>query len=257
MRILLNTTSLHSKNIVFKSNPIKLAKIGFSNIEKITSEKKYDNLMNGLKKSKNWSYYWNSQNKFEEGIMPYTYREDISYQINSFLRDPNFCTKFRKINENFLTNIIKILDFALYKIDEIYGKFEGIVYRYGKTDNISEGFTSTAKNPIGAIDFYERYVYQDKQPEYPMYIIYTKNGHKINDVHKRIGGINPMPERQVCIDESEILLHPTVFEEITNPTKEMLDAKEALLKAGKSKNEFGMTYHYNGGEIIFLKEKEI
>jgi len=203
--------------INFQGIPQKTPTIGYTNIKKIASEAEYDKILKNLQSNTYWSHSWNKENKFETGIMPYAGLNDLSSEINSFLRNGN-----TRMNHYMLEDIIRVLDFALNEIDKTYGKYEGFVYRYGFVDNNTRNYVSTARNPLGAMLQIEN----RHRCENPLYIIWTENGHKIEEVQKKL------KYNSTYIEESEILLNPTTyFQEINYLTPEFEEAKKCLLAA--------------------------
>lgn len=190
-------------------------KIGFTTLNKITSEAEYDKILEKLKNSGCWFRPWNKGNKFETGIMPYAGLQDISSEINCFLRNGE-----TNMNRYMLEDIVRILDYALNEIDKTYGKYKGFVYRYGFVDNITKNYVSTARDPIGAVSQIEN----RRRCTNPFYIIQTENGHKIEEVQKKLD------YNSIYVEESEILLNPaTYFQEINYLAPEFKEAKEKLL----------------------------
>lgn len=207
------------KNQSFGSIQTKSAYIPFTNIKKISSEIEYDTIINKLRDKNYWRLF--KCDKFEEALMPYISKDDISYRINLFLRENELLDN--RYSGDFLENIIRTMDYALNKIDKIYGKYEGIVYRYGKTDKTSKNFVSAARDPNGV----KHIIPDDERREFkkPFYIIQTKNGHKIEEVQKKL------KYNDVYTDETEILISPCKFEEVDENLPEMQDAKIKLKNA--------------------------
>ena len=235
MRINLDITTKSYKTHPFKSQfPSK--NIGFTDIKKIKSDKEYTSLLKKLKGCKDWPIDWIIGNKFEQGLMPYIGNLDISDIINTFMRNgtilENVYTKF------FVENIIRLFDYSLKKVDKIYGNYQGFVYRYGEVDLDSKNYVSAASNPNGAVLFVGEYRFHCN---HPLHVIQIKNGHKIEEVQKKLN------YNQTYIDESEIIIEPTNFEHVEKPSDKMLNAKEELIKALKTK-------HLKSNKIILLKE---
>lgn len=228
--------STHRKNISFCAK--HAACIKFSDIKKISSESEYDSVIKELKNSGNWSGWWEVGNKFDKGLMPYIGREDISFRINHFLRNGGLIDN--KYTENALKNIIRVFDYALDETDKVYGRYSGIVYRYGIVDKDSKNYVSTAEKAEGLgniIPEEDKHLFKN-----PFYIIKVKNGHKAEEIQKKLNYNN------VYTEESEIIIKPASFQEINEPNAEMKKA-EINLKNTLHK------YHFHAfPKIIFLEE---
>lgn len=218
----LNSLNQHTNTKVkFSGNNPTTDFIGHTNIRKINSDEEFYSVLSGLKNDKSWlKGWWDYPNatKFEQAIVPYIDREGISALINGYMRCgsiPNI-----RFSEHIIRDYIRAISFALTKIDEEYGKYEGIVYRCGHMDNVTKNFISTACDPTGV----KSVITSKRDYREPFFIIYTKNGHKILDIQKKLGSYYAM--------EHEILIDPnTNFEEITNITPEMLELKHNLKKS--------------------------
>lgn len=220
MKICFNPNLYPSKNVAHKASMPKPAKIGFSNLDKITSEAEYDALFNKLQQSGNWSKWWKARNKYETALMPYSGDEEIYYKINKVLRGEEITDK--RYSNSMLEDIIRLMDYAFNEIDKLYGKFEGIVFRYGRVNEVSKNYVSAAHSPKGLLNFITGVNRDGFAREFN--IINVKNGHKIEK-------IQPFYE-----EEKEIVISPTKFEKVINPPSQMLQAKEELLKALKNTN---------------------
>lgn len=233
---LMNTNAVY---FMGKINAVKT--IGKTGIKKITSEKEYDEALNRLKNSQTWWHSWSNirLNKYEEGLMPYIGESDISRHINGFMRDGHVAD-YTKLTSELLTDYVRVMDYALEKVDEVYGKYEGIVYRYGRFDTNPQNFISSARKPNGAAKFAdERHSYK-----HPFRVIYTKNGHKVEEIQKKVG------TNQVYIEETEIILNPdSHYEIIDDITPEMEAEKEKIRKALREEND-----RVHGFRTIFYRE---
>ncbi len=228
-----------TNEIYFKGQLSKPAKIGFTNLEKITSEAEYDRVFNKLVQSGYWLSWWNDGDKFEKGLRPYVGKEDISYRINDFLRTGK--ANNEKYPKDMLECIIRLMDYSLGKLDKKYGKYTGIVYRYGVTETVSKSFVSTTRKP----ESFKWIIPDDDMRQFsqPFFIIYCNQGHRIDEMKK--------PKCDIGFDrfeENEILLDPTHFEIIKEPSSEMLVAEEKLCDALKKE------HFYRKPQINFLKE---
>ena len=237
-----NANLMTSNAVYFMGKVNSITTIGKTGIKKIKSEKEYDEVLNRLKNDKSWWCQWSNpmMNKYEEGIMPYIGENDISHHINIFMRTGEPVPSL-KYTPELLTDYIRVMDYALKKIDKIYGKHKGVVYRYGYFDINPQNFVSTAKKPNGAAIF----VNDDaRQYEYPFHVIYTKNGHKAEEVQRKFSN-NP-----AYLKESEIILNPdSHYEIITEITPEMEAEKAKISRALREENN-----HVHEFKTIFYRE---
>ena len=205
--------------INFNKTPIS-EYIAHTNIKKIISEDEYDRTLSLLKNDQTWRSMWSisAVSKFEQGILPYAGREDRSVVINTYMRskrivDPRF-------TEGIIQEYIRVLDYALQEIDKVYGSYNGIVYRVGMFDTEPKNYISTARDPEGL----NALISSKEDYHQPFHIIYTKHGHKIEEIQKKMWSFYTR--------EREILLNPmTKYEEITTITPEMEALKKNLRKS--------------------------
>ena len=241
----ISTETAHNKfmsanEIYFRGQIIKPKTIAFTDIPKIISEAEYDEVLSRLKKDRTWWPGWSHgrATKFEQGILPYAGEQDRSVVINTFMRsghivDPRF-------SEGILRDYVRVMDYALGEFDKTYGQYEGLVYRCGKMDNPSKNYISTAREPEGLtaiIDSRECY-------HKPFYIIYTKHGHKIEDLQKKVThNFQHLWEREILLDPAK------QYEEITEITPEMQALKDNLRRS--IQDDYGRVPELN---TIFLRE---
>jgi hypothetical protein len=218
---LLSAAESNFKNKAFINKILPSEYIANTNIKKIISEEEYDKTLNLLKNDQTWRTRWSipCASKFEQGILPYAGEDDRSAVINIYMQnkhivDPRFTDKITQ-------EYIRVLDYALKEIDKVYGSYKGIVYRIGWFGDKPANYISTARDPEGL-----NAVITSKQDYHkPFSIIYTKHGHKIEEIQKKIGCLEYMRE-------TEILLEPnTNYEVITTITPEMESLKQNLQKA--------------------------
>lgn len=226
--------SVHRKNTAFSAKSATCIK--FSDIKKISSESEYDSVLRNLKNNGHWLGWWEKGNKFDEGLMPYIGSEDISYRINYFLREGRLIDN--RYTENTLKDIIRVFAYALDETDKLYGKYSGIVYRYGKVDLTSKNYLSTAKEPI-AIPVSVVPETERRCMKQPLCILRVKSGHKIVEVQKKFGN-------EMYINESEILIDPTTFKEVSDNDSDMCRAEIELREILNKKNYYGFSkvFHY-------------
>lgn len=212
---------VHNVDEVYVSKP----KINGTNVEAITSESEFIDVLTKLKSHRTWNKAWNvpNANHYETALMPYAGKADIHEEINQILRFGKLSEVNYFLKKDILDDYIRITDYALKGIDKTYGKYSGVVYRYGLMDaklgKQTLSFVSTASNPNGAarvakaLDTYNE----------PYNIIFTKHGHKIVDVQKKLAYCDDY------IKESEILLEPgRKYEQIKEITPEMERLRKQL-----------------------------
>ncbi len=234
-------TALHSANeIYFKSQIRQPGTIGYTNIKKIASEKEYDEVLDRLMNTGSWWTPWTRRgaNKFEQGLMPYGGKDDISDVMNTYMRTGRIYNP--RYTPDVVEDYIRVMEYALSEIDKVYGKYEGIVYRCGPVDSPARNFISTAREPDGLNNI----ITCPEDYHKPFYIIYAKNGHRMEEVQNKING------HFNIIGETEIILDPTTrFEEITEITPEMKELKKGLENAVRDENG-----HLHSLNVIFCKE---
>lgn len=175
----------------------------YQKITPINSEQEFVEIFYRLLADKSFCDEWilEGANKYDTAIMPYAGLGDIHEVINRYLRLGEFdALNFLGSNissEETVENYIKCLDYALKKTDEVYGKYKGFVFRNGSVDAQSKQYLSTSVKIDGALD----HAIWNKPFERPYNIIFTKNGHKINEVQKKLGS-------RFADVEAEILLSP-------------------------------------------------
>ena len=150
------------------------------------------------------------------GLVSYCGCCDKSDEINRWLSGrPS--TKSTLSDEE-MANVIRALDYSLGKLDEKYGKYEGIVYRIGFFNpNTDNQFYSSSLSSIFAINNY----YKD----IGFSVIKVKNGHKIcdfqEDTNSKISKRFAKREEEILIDRnSKFRLIPK--EEYTKDDKELI-----------------------------------
>ena len=226
--------------IYFRGQLQKPETISYTDIPIITSEAEYDDVLNRLKNDRTWWPGWSHgrATKFEQGILPYAGEQDRSVVINTFMRNGHIVDP--RFSESILRDYVRVMDYALKEFDKTYGKYEGLVYRCGIMDNPPKNYISTSREPegltaiINSKDCYHN----------PFYIIYTKHGHKIEEMQKKLCS-NPMLRR-----EREIILDPArQYEEITDITPEMQELKNNLRLA--IRDDYGYVPELN---TIFYRE---
>lgn len=148
------------------------------------------------------------------GAIPYCGYEDCSYSINSWLDGR---MKDDKLCEQQAIDVISALDYSLNKIDEDYGKYNGIVYRKGRFSEQPNRYSSASMNldPESYL-FFANYAFAN-----PYNIIYLKNGHKLNSMLKQYATSQlhnlAQEEDEVLIDKKSQfkLIQPESYDEET------------------------------------------
>ena len=160
--------------------------------------------------------------------MPYSHTADIHSYINSYLREGKLSPN-SEFTKDIIKDYVRITDYALNKLDKVYGEYQGVVYRYGWFNSTPEAFTSTASTPFGAVCHSDKF-----RPYKQRYnIILTKHGSKIEKMQEKLGNLN-LAQR-----EQEILLHPGhKFEEIKTLTPELEKLKQELFETMKKEHGY-------------------
>ncbi len=136
-----------------------------------------------------------------KGIVPYCGKFDISDQINRWLtgRESEH-TKYHFNNQRMI-NIINTLDYSLKRLDEKFGKYEGMIYRNGYFNpNESQQYYSATFLPESVLDIRANSIPSIKN-KYS--IIKIKNGH---DVYKFQRYADSEVSNMFADDEHEILI---------------------------------------------------
>ena len=159
-----------------------------------------------------------------QGLIPYCGINDISRDINVYLNNERngLCkvlkeksyvythdldvTQLIDIDPTMAKDYIRCLDYSLAELDQLFGKYEGLVYRGGLFNPHGHQFYSTSdrccRTQINC---------QRGQENLQFHIIKTKNGHKILEFQKRYG------KQHFAENESEVLLpRDTEYRDITN-----------------------------------------
>jgi len=135
-----------------------------------------------------------------QGLISYCGAGDLSDVINSWLTVRHFNAE-DKISDEQISNIIRVLEYSLNRLDEKFGKYEGRVYRVGYFNpHKDKQFYSTSKK-MGCI-----YLHSQENPPGPIYpysIIKIKNGHEI---HKFQEFTNTFMSKKFAKAEKEILI---------------------------------------------------
>ncbi len=236
------------------SEAAKKLKVRGTDIDAITSDEEYVKLLEKLKQSKHWKSAWEPKdsNVYEQGLMPYVGDCDIHGYINTFLRkfDPNSHSEeldffLALYPPEVLRDYIKLLDYALKKLDDKAGVYSGSVYRYGLISNrlidgiaTQKGYLSTSQTADALVDMG---VKQSLFGEQPFNIIQVKKGHKIIDAQKGIRYDNKYTT-QNYLDEEEILMDPGArFELLNELTPEMERLKQEF--EAKLEHKLGCNPH--------------
>ena len=209
---------------------ISTGKISGTNISAIKSDEEFFKVLEKLKKDSSWNKNWNIEgaNPYEIGLMPYSHTADIHSYINGYLREGKLSSN-SGFTEDIIKDYVRLTDYALKKLDKVYGKYQGVVYRYGWFNSTPEAFTSTASTPFGAVCHSDKF-----RPYKQRYnIILTKHGSKIEKMQEKLGNLN-LAQR-----EQEILLRPGhKFEEIKTLTPELEKLKQELFETMKKEHGY-------------------
>lgn len=209
---------------------IPAGNISGTNISAIKSDEEFFKVLEKLKKDSSWNKDWNIEgaNLYEIGLMPYSHTADIHSYINSYLREGKLSPN-SEFTKDIIKDYVRITDYALNKLDKVYGEYQGVVYRYGWFNSTPEAFTSTASTPFGAVCHSDKF-----RPYKQRYnIIFTRHGSKIEKMQEKLGNLN-LAQR-----EQEILLRPGhKFEEIKTLTPELEKLKQELFETMKKEHGY-------------------
>jgi len=213
-----------------KITPISSGKISGTNINAIKSDEEFFDVLEKLKKDSSWNKSWSIEgaSPYEIGLMPYSHTADIHSYINGYLREGKL-SQNSGFTEDIIKDYVRLTDYALNKLDKVYGKYQGVVYRYGWFDSTPAAFTSTASTPFGAVCHTDKF-----RPYKQRYnIILTKHGSKIEKMQEKLGNLN-LAQR-----EQEILLRlGHKFEEIKTLTPELEKLKQELFETMKKEHGY-------------------
>ena len=222
---------------------ISAGKISGTNIDAIKSDEEFFNVLDKLKKDSSWNKSWNIEgaSPYEIGLMPYSDTADIHSNINGYLREGKLSPN-SDFTEDTIKDYVRLTDYALNKLDKVYGKYQGVVYRYGWFNSTPEAFTSTSRTPFGAVCHAGKI-----RPYKQRYnIILTKHGSKIEKLQEKLGNLNLVQREQ------EVLLRPGhKFEEIKILTPELENLKQQLFATMKKEHGY---LHENLVNLHFWQE---
>ncbi len=134
------------------------------------------------------------------GLVPYCGDKDIHNEINCWLTG-RFHKGIADVEDEKISNIVNALDYSLKRLDEKFGKYWGIVYRYGFFNPLTDKqYYSSSTSAYGALKFAIDAVPSKK---HPYSIIKLKNGHSIYDFQKYANN----KYSKICADiEKEVLI---------------------------------------------------
>lgn len=253
----INTVSINSDNdqksadkspiITYANLPLHFKALQQNIVEsKIISAEEYEKLIEEIKTeysnpteyftgSKLYSTdgYQKSIEKKYEGLIPYIGEHDFSADINRYLSKRELFV----LSDVQAEKLTKVLDYSLAKMDEEYGKYNGIVYRKGFFNPNIKQFYSTSIDPKSAAKLggSERYL-----PYAGYSIIKTKSGHKIYDFQNSHGSHFGNSEKEVLLPRN------LNYREITS---EKLAPEDIKLK-----EEFASKF-FNGAEDVVYNGK--
>ncbi len=179
---------------------------------KISTDEEFEAAMKKLMANPEFNEKWKQDDLVSSIVSVYAGYPDRSFSINGSLVEKDY-------TDNFINEVIRCLKYGLKKVDEKYGKYEGIVYRGGyfgeKNSTVSQSFISTSTD----MD-----VPAKKMCRGGFHVIQTSHGHKIKDVQKALGS-------DYAESEKEILLDPNKkFEQIKELTPELVELKEKIIE---------------------------
>ena len=136
-----------------------------------------------------------------KGLVPYCGESDKSHHINMWLtgRQSKRC---HLLDDEKMADVVRILDYSLQKADRKYGKYEGIVYRKGFFNPVTDSqYYSSSINPASAVLHLGK---TTPAHDNPYSIIKLKNGHNIykfqKDTNSSVSGQFAEREQEILID---------------------------------------------------------
>lgn len=208
----------------------------------IRNDKEYIDAMQSLMKNRAFSGTWklDGADIFDLGIQPYAGIPDMHSGINAYIKE-------NRMDDAYMNNLISCLRYSLQKADEKYGKYNGIVYRYGffGEDNLDEivtqGFVSTSKSldifkSIGRSIFLE-----------DCNIILTSGGHKVYKIQEQLEKFQKSGGMKYSKSEAEVLLdHNERYRRIFQLSPKLKEIENNLIQYLLSISKF----HNHEPEII-------
>ncbi len=200
-------------NIILKPETIQKQEVSRerqSYLKPVESQEEYGGLINELFNPADSSddgsacfydlYEYKSADRDLLGLVPYCGSDDISDDINMWLSGRN--NLYPVTDDNSMIKIIRLLDYSLKKLDEKFGRYEGIVYRKGFFNPVTDKqFYSSSSVPEYPICHEERIFPSETMP---YSIIKVKNGHNVYEFQKyadnRFASIVGELEKEILID---------------------------------------------------------
>lgn len=171
----------------------------------------------------NMEFEYNNYKNIKEayiGLLPYCGNCDVSYYINCYLSKRPANAGTYVASEKSMCNIIRALDYSLARLDEDFGKYEGIVFRKGFFSPKPIQYASTSMH-AGIASSFNGFNMHDE-----FSIIRVKNAHKIYDFQKAMNSSYATEESEILIDRhSRHRLVP-----LNEYDDEIIKAKEELAR---------------------------
>ena len=134
------------------------------------------------------------------GLLPYCGGNDVSYYINQYLRSKNYMKTLQKYPQHSycptlssITDIIRVLDYSLGRLDENVGTYSGIVYRKGHFNLKTKQFYSCSYSPAIASSF------SGVNLNTGYSVIRTKSAHNIYAFQKQMNSLYAKNEKEILI----------------------------------------------------------
>ena len=142
---------------------------------------------------------YDEANFLEKGLVPYCGFDDKSKYINMYMSGrltPQIKQQLG-IKDSSFSDVVRILDYSLKKLDKRLGKFDGIVYRQGFMSEIPGQYISTSSDYMIAACLNGSYI--NFMPGKQYSVIRTHNGHKIKDFQNELGLMFANTEKEILL----------------------------------------------------------
>ena len=192
------------------------------------------------------------------GLVPYCGKCDISSPINIWVSGRENIDNLPILPDDKMANIVRILEYSLDKLDEKYGKYQGIVYRAGFFNPLTDKqFYSSSFLPDAMFNFSSDLL---PSPENNFSIIKVKNGHKIYKFQEDTGS---EVSKKFTVENEVLIDRKSRFKFISNEECSQSDkelkteflAKILNISFEKAKSIIGNKHGYGVDKYIYLWEE--
>lgn len=181
----------------------------------------------------------------EEGLVPYCGDHSNLYDaINKYLSG-----RGKVENEEFMQDVVRVLDFSLKELDKKFGKFDGMVFRQGTMKSGENQFWSTSISATGAGKFGKAWNAPEDILNREYSVIKTKSGHRITEFQKAHANKLTAEEEILLSREKDYKLVPQ-----EGYTEEILEAREKMLNSMFQHNDKQWKKLKKGQTVSFDKK---